>query len=305
MNTKTIRIYKITSTALSSDWCYVGKTELVLEKKWKSDKNSFYRWIQKDKKETKIAWFELAVKIDDLELKTFNTELLEEVQVDTKKEMKLLKRKWIKILNACNLNTPKAEQPPDPKLIKIYKLITTLDPDLCYVGHTTQTLQQRWSSHKSDFKTWIKNERITGRYAWFEKGFELNDLELESFKIELLEESKFENDKDIEHLERKWINNLKCCNINQPGRTQKEWVQENRDKICIRYRDTRKKFNTNYYRENREEILKQKKEYQETNREKINKYRNIGHNCPCGGTYTNGTKARHFKTEKHKNHFNK
>lgn len=104
IETYKIRIYRITSTSLNSDWCYVGKTKQKLEQRWKKHKNKFNSWL--NGKKGKYCWFKYAIEIDDTNLETFEIYLLEEAQVQTKTEEKILERKWIERLKSCNKQKP-------------------------------------------------------------------------------------------------------------------------------------------------------------------------------------------------------
>ena len=80
-----------------------------------------------------------------------------------------------------------------PWMIRIYKVISTaLNSDWCYVGQTKQTLEKRWESHESDFRKWIRTDKSSKKFMWFDKAIELQDLDLKTFKIELLEEARSE-----------------------------------------------------------------------------------------------------------------
>ena len=314
---ETIRIYKIVSTALNKDWCYVGKTSLNLKDRWIGHKSDFKAWLRTSGKETKIAWFDFAIEINDLQLKTFDIKLLEEVQVSSKREIALLERKWILELKSCNVYVPKSIQPDDPETLKIYKIITSLDTNFCYVGHTLKTIKQRWKKHIESFKKWVKSNQMTRKYAWFTKATEIEDLELKTFTIELLEETKVKTKDEIKKLERKWIEELNSCNIMIPGRTSKEWENENKDKMKSYYKKYRdkpeskeikkkwieenkvktKEYMKKYQEENKEKLREQKKEYEEENKEKLKEK----HNCSCGGTYTYNNRKTHEKSKKHQN----
>jgi len=53
--------------------------------------------------------------------------------------------------------------------------------------------------------------------------------------------------------------------------------------------------------EKKESKSKRDKTYREKHSERVKGYKNIKHKCECGGQYSNSTKQRHFRTEKHKN----
>jgi len=95
-----IRIYKIVSSALN-EWCYVGSTKQSLNDRWSDHRCHFRNWYNGDKKRV-ISWFKYAVEIGDLELNTFQIELVKEVQVSSQEERLKIEGQYILELNACN-----------------------------------------------------------------------------------------------------------------------------------------------------------------------------------------------------------
>ena len=71
----------------------------------------------------------------------------------------------------------------------------------------------------------------------------------------------------------------------------KEYKENNKEKI--------KEYKKEYRENNKEKIKEQKKDYYVDNKEKIKEKSSEKHNCPCGGRYTWGSKAKHFKSQKH------
>jgi len=72
--------------------------------------------------------------------------------------------------------------------------------------------------------------------------------------------------------EAHFIRSLKCVNKFVPGRTDKEYREDTKDKISTRMKD---------YRDKNRDMINEKTE------------------CSCGGKYTRSHKALHFKTSKH------
>tara|TARA_R110000822_G_scaffold8902_8_gene35059 strand:+ start:542 stop:1003 length:462 start_codon:yes stop_codon:yes gene_type:complete len=110
-------------------------------------------------------------------------------------------------------------------MLKIYKIIDNTNGNI-YIGKTENTLKQRLAVHKID-KNCSSTEIIKNG----------------DYRMELIEETQ---DKTRE---RYWIENTQCINKQIPGRTDKE-----------------------YYEDNKESILKQRKEYSKNNKDKIKKY---------------------------------
>tara|TARA_R110000782_G_scaffold42914_1_gene97209 strand:- start:771 stop:1211 length:441 start_codon:yes stop_codon:yes gene_type:complete len=93
-------------------------------------------------------------------------------------------------------------------MLKIYKIIDNTNGNI-YIGKTKQKLYIRLNNHKQDFKrgsTCMSREIIKNG----------------DYKIELIEET------DDKTRERYWIENTECINKNIPGRTVKEYYQDNK-----------------------------------------------------------------------------
>ena len=151
---------------------------------------------------------------------------------------------------------------------KIYT-IRSPQTDEIYIGSTIDTLSKRFYKHKNDFKRWK-----TGKYSYVTS---YKILEYDDCYIELLEMCPCNNKMELTRKEGELIRaNEKCVNKVQPGRTTKEYCQDNR-----------------------EERNRRTKEWRTNNPEKQKQYQNQKHNCPCGGRYKNNSKARHLKSKKH------
>ena len=121
-------------------------------------------------------------------------------------------------------------------MIKIYKLIDNTNSNV-YVGSTKQKyLCDRLSSHVYDFKT--NNKRGSVSRDIIKNG---------DYKIQLIEET------DDETRERYWIENTECVNKQIPGRTQKEWAEDNKEIIKIKQAEKHQK--------NRDKNLERFKQY--------------------------------------------
>tara|TARA_B100000686_G_scaffold215160_1_gene222090 strand:+ start:1526 stop:2095 length:570 start_codon:yes stop_codon:yes gene_type:complete len=175
----------------------------------------------------------------------------------------------------------------------IYKIICTLDSNICYIGCTFNELRHRWQGHKTKYKRGTNRLSIT---KYFDK------YGIDNFKIIKIKSYSVirENKHDFKHLhtyELLWINNTKnCVNTCLPFNPlkkisvkeyKKKYYQSNKDDIL----DKRKL----YYENNKGDISNQKKKYRDKNKQKLNE--NI--NCECGGKYQFRSKARHFKSKKH------
>jgi hypothetical protein len=160
---------------------------------------------------------------------------------------------------------------PDYKTGKIY-IILSETKKLLYIGSTTQAIQQRLANHITDFKYYKLGNR-----NW-RSSFDV--LECEDYKIELLEEYPCCNKPQLdrregEHIKTYSKDGFTCVNKNIAGRTNQEYYTDNRE-AKAKYRETHKearaKYDADYYKKNKEDILKYKAEYRETHKEAKAKY---------------------------------
>ena len=128
---------------------------------------------------------------------------------------------------------------------KIYKIINEELKGLVYYGSTTAPLKQRYTEHKS------KSNNCSSKIM-----FSVGTPE-----IILLEEYPCSSKEELIKRERYWIEGNECVNHHIPGRTLKE--------------------------------------YRDDNKNLINKQMSEKNNCECGGKYTYGHKSVHMKTKKH------
>jgi hypothetical protein len=149
---------------------------------------------------------------------------------------------------------------PDYSKSKIYRLDCG---DLIYIGSTTQPLAKRKGKHKTDYlNNYCCRSKIVYQYAVD------NDLSLtEDIRIELICECPCDNKEQLSAIEGKYIRQYKeeygdkCVNKCIAGRTDKEYYEDNKDKILEQKKE--------YYEDNKDKIAKQKKEYREKNKDKI------------------------------------
>jgi hypothetical protein len=131
---------------------------------------------------------------------------------------------------------------------KIYKIVDNTNGNV-YYGSTIQTLKERLRIHKSRLN--CSSRDIIAN---------------EDYEIILIENYPCESKKELELRERYFIENNECINNKIPGRTQKEYRQDNRDII--------QKISKEYHENNKDKINQQKKEYYENNKDKIRQRQN-------------------------------
>ena len=141
---------------------------------------------------------------------------------------------------------------------KVYKIESSLG-DKIYIGSTTKAqLSQRMTAHRCSYKRWKAGTQttITTSFLLFE------EYGVENCQIVLLEDCPCESKDQLSAREAHYIRTLACVNKLIPLRTEAEWYQDNRDEI-LEQRKT--------YREaNRAEILEHQKVYREANRTVLN-----------------------------------
>ena len=172
---------------------------------------------------------------------------------------------------------------------KIYKIVND-SSNLVYYGSTIQPLYKRFYKHKTQFHL-CTSKRI---------------FEGENPKIILVEKCPCNDKEELIKRERYYIENNECVNKKIPGRTQKEWCEDNKEKLKKQKKEYREnniekiqEYEREWREENKEKLKKQKKEYREANREVIRKKQCEKFNCDCGGSYIVSNKTRHLKTKKH------
>jgi hypothetical protein len=140
---------------------------------------------------------------------------------------------------------------------KIYRVVCS-ETNKEYIGSTTQKLCYRLGQHKSKHNTCVTKTFINP-------------------KIFLIENSPCNSKEELRAIERKYIENTHCVNYHVPGRTPKEWREQNKELTSNLFKV--------WYEKNKE---KQK--------EKIK--------CECGGFYTHRNYSHHIKAQSHINGIN-
>lgn len=137
----------------------------------------------------------------------------------------------------------------------------------CYVGSTIDFGQRR-RSHKFDCNTQTAINYNLPVYKFIrDNGGWAN------WSMVLIETDAFENKMEARRRERYCMENYRAAlNSRVPSRSKREYMS---------------RFNYDYYWKNREDLHAKKK---------------IQHDCPCGGRFTNCSRAKHYRTQIHKNY---
>lgn len=221
---------------------------------------------------------------------------------------------------------------PDYKQGKIYKIVSNQTEDI-YIGSTVQALSVRLACHRRDYKNYKdgKHTNVTSfdilKYGdakiylieeypcdnkeqlFAREGYYIKKLDCVNKQIAGRGKKQYHQDNKEQLNEKskeRYKNNREAIlkrhkeyyekHKEEKNRKQKEYAEKNKEKI--------KEYQKEYQLKNKEIIAKKEKEYRENNKEKRKEYirnRNkIIYSCECGSEISIGTKAKHFRTQKHK-----
>ena len=176
---------------------------------------------------------------------------------------------------------------------KIYKITCNIT-GLTYYGSTVNPISKRISQHRNKFKA--GNTQCSSRQV----------LVGGDYDYSLVEEFSCENKDQLHKRERFYIENNDCVNKQIPGRTLREYNEQNKDKISAnskKYHEQNKdKISAQrkeHYEQNKDKILAHNKEYFEQNKDNISTQRNTKVTCECGSVVAHGNLSRHKKSKKH------
>ena len=156
---------------------------------------------------------------------------------------------------------------------KIYK-ITDNTINKIYIGSTTKTLDRR-------LKNYIIRKNCISR----------NILEGGNYKIELIKNYPCNSKYELEEEEAQYIRNNTCINTQIPHRTDKQYREDNKEKLSQQQK--------NWIENNKTAHLQQRKKYREDNKEVIRKKQLEKIKCECGALISRSNISIHKKTLKH------
>lgn len=150
---------------------------------------------------------------------------------------------------------------------KIYTVRCLINPELIYVGSTTQLICKRFAAHKNNCKI--------GKSGSLYKHIIDNDWS--NWHIELHEYYPCNNKEELCKREGEVIREIGTINKQIAGRSQKEnhknWVDNNREHYLAKMKQWRdnnpnymKEYFKEYYKNNREHYLAKQKEYRSRKR---------------------------------------
>jgi len=159
---------------------------------------------------------------------------------------------------------------------KIYKIECNVTNDV-YYGSTTSSLSDRLLLHKS------KRDCSA-----------INIIDRGNYTCKIIEEFPCKSRQELEARESYYIRNNLCINIRVPGRTKKEWCEDNIEYVKQKAKD--------YREDNKEKYKQYHKEYRKANIEILKSKQNEKLTCDCGGKYTRRNYSHHCKTKKHQDY---
>ena len=179
---------------------------------------------------------------------------------------------------------------------KIYKIIND-ENELVYYGATTLSLSQRLVQHRLDYKYYLEGKKKN-------KSTSIQILKYKNPIIVLVEDCPCERKEQLTARERFWIENNPCVNKVIPGRTKKQYNEDNRElqkKKCKQYHkdniEAHKDRCKQYYEENKNKIKENLiKKYEKTREKQLEKI-----TCECGCQICRHSLTRHKKSQKHIN----
>ena len=169
----------------------------------------------------------------------------------------------------------------DYKNGRIYCIRNNIDDEV-YVGSTCQPISKRMAAHRA-VKNRNKNQKVYKH---------MNDLGVENFYIELLEEFPCENKEQLRKREGYHIRDIGTLNSRIAGRLKHEHYIDNKEHVALKCYEYRER--------NRPAILAHKTEYWKLNKDEANEERRIKITCGCGTCCSKGAKTRHERSNKHK-----
>jgi hypothetical protein len=138
---------------------------------------------------------------------------------------------------------------------KIYRIVDNTNNNM-YIGSTCKKLlSQRLAAHISDYKCFLNGKRS------YITSFEI--VKNNNYAIVLLEAYPCNSRDELLAKERFYIETNNCVNKIIPGRTDKEYRENNKDIIL--------KYQKNFYENHKEQVKERRKLYSEKNKEAISK----------------------------------
>ena len=191
----------------------------------------------------------------------------------------------------------------DPTILKIgyvYRVYYSLDPNIFYIGSTTNLIS-RMQNHKWNSKCINSKEYNSPFYKCIRH---LGGMD--AFQFEVLDQLIFYKPSELKKIENNYINELKppCNSINAIKSLDYFKTSNYKSKQCLKYQKNRNKIlqkhKEKYTDEYKEEKRKNALDYYYKNKERICEQKKLKVQCICGCKINNNNKLRHITSKKHK-----
>lgn len=199
------------------------------------------------------------------------------------------------------------KKPVDYSKAVIYKIVCK-DPEIkgIYVGATTD-LKSRKQQHRRSLTC-----RNNHNYNYYIYDYIRENGGWDNFDVVKIEDYPCDDYEDLHKREREWLEYLEA-NLNKviPGREKAEWYNDNKERILKRKKELyyqkqeeKKRYSKDYYWKNREKIREKQKKGKdrcpETKKEKAKDLKDKIE-CDCGAIVSRRNFKRHQSSSKHSN----
>ena len=182
---------------------------------------------------------------------------------------------------------------PDYSKAKIYKILNTETADI-YIGSTIGPLCKRMWKHKYS---------STVPYKSTNKLYKLTtELGFHKLSIELRETYPRASKEELHARENHWIRQLGTLNTTIPGRTDKEYREDNAELLKAQkkeYHVNNKERLTEYYSTWKEANAEHLKQYRVSIQDRVKEQKQTPWTCECGKTVMMRSKCDQLKSKKH------
>jgi hypothetical protein len=167
---------------------------------------------------------------------------------------------------------------------KIYTIRNTIDDDI-YVGSTCQSLSKRMSFHRKDILKYIGKRKLYTH---------MNELGVDNFYIELIEECPCDNLEQLQKREGHFIREMATLNMRIAGR---KFQEQRREIYYPQHQEKLIQYSKEYRILNPEKVKESNTKYRESHKEELQLNRSTMVTCECGECVSKGSLTRH-KTRK-------
>ncbi len=163
-----------------------------------------------------------------------------------------------------------------------------------YIGSTTQSLAVRFGGHKRNNTSLYKLIKSKYNDDWSVCYYEL----YENYSCNNKEELCKKEGEIIRQFKKD--ENYDCINKKIEARSDKQYKEDNIDKIKEYNKQYNKQYKKQYMIDNADKLKAEKQQYYQKNKEKISTDRKEKISCACGSCINKGDLSQHYKSQKHK-----